>query len=77
MLTFFTFPVYFQVCMHYFFSAPFLWGEELPLFAFCWCLLIGAAVAVRRRAHLSCDFLANLLSGRARDAPGRPLLGPR
>ena len=76
-MTCFTFPVCIQVCLHSCFSAPCLWGEELPLFAFCWCLLIGAAVAVRRRARLSCDFLANLLSGRARDASGRPLVGTR
>lgn len=64
LLAFITFLVFIQVCMRYFFNASFLWGEELSLFAFIWCVFIGAAIAVRRRAHFAFDFLANLLSGR-------------
>lgn len=64
LLTFITIGVFIQVCMRYFFSLSFLWGEEMSLFAFIWCVFLGAAVAVRRRVHFSFDFLASLLPGR-------------
>jgi TRAP-type C4-dicarboxylate transport system permease small subunit len=65
LLAFITIGVFIQVCMRYFFSLSFLWGEELSLFAFIWCVFLGAAIAVRRRVHFSFDFLASLLPGRA------------
>lgn len=65
LLAFITIGVFIQVCMRYFFSLSFLWGEELSLFAFIWSVYLGAAIAVRRRVHFSFDFLASLLPGRA------------
>jgi len=65
LLAFITIGVFIQVCMRYFFNLSFLWGEELSLFAFIWCVFIGAAIAVRRRVHFAFDFLAVLLPERA------------
>ncbi len=64
--------VFTQVVLRYVFSVAFMWGEELPLFAFIWCVFLGAAVNVRRRAHFAFDFLAGFL--RARVAAGQRLL---
>jgi TRAP-type transport system small permease protein len=72
LLAFITVGVFIQVCMRYIFSMSFLWGEELSLFAFIWCVFLGSAIAVRRRAHFAFDFLANLLPGRA--AAGQRLI---
>ncbi len=65
LLGFITIGVFIQVCLRYFFSLSFLWGEEMSLFAFIWCVFLGSAIAVRRRVHFSFDFLASLLPGRA------------
>jgi TRAP-type C4-dicarboxylate transport system permease small subunit len=65
LLAFITVGVFVQVCMRYFFQLAFLWGEELSLFAFIWCVFLGAAIAVRRRAHFAFDLLAGRLRGRA------------
>lgn len=64
LLAFITIGVFIQVCMRYFLNLSFLWGEEMSLFAFIWCVFLGAAVATRRRVHFSFDFLASLLPGR-------------
>ena len=65
LLAFITIGVFIQVCLRYLFSVAFIWGEELSLFAFIWCVFLGAAVNTRRRSHFSFDFLAGLLRGRA------------
>ena len=65
LLAFITLGVFIQVCLRYLFSLSFLWGEELSLFAFIWCVFLGSAIAVRRRHHFAFDFLAGLLRGRA------------
>ena len=65
LLAFITVGVFIQVCLRYLFSVAFIWGEELSLFAFIWCVYLGAAVNVRRRSHFAFDFLAGLLRGRA------------
>jgi TRAP-type C4-dicarboxylate transport system permease small subunit len=65
LLAFITLGVFIQVCMRYLFSLAFLWGEELSLFAFIWCVFLGAAIGVRRRIHFGFDLLAGLLGGRA------------
>ena len=51
LLAFITVGVFIQVVLRYAFATSFLWGEELSLFAFIWCIFIGAAICVRRRAH--------------------------
>lgn len=65
LLLFITTGVFIQVCLRYLFSLSFLWGEELSLFSFIWCVFLGAAIAVRRRTHFAFDLLVGLLRGRA------------
>jgi len=65
LLGFITVGVFLQIVLRYGFHTSFLWGEELSLFAFTWCVYLGAAICVRRRSHFAFDFLAGLLSGRA------------
>ena len=65
LLAFITIGIFVQVCLRYLFSVAFIWGEELSLFAFIWCVFLGAAVNTRRRSHFAFDFLAGLLRGRA------------
>jgi len=72
LLAFITAGVFLQVVLRYGFGASFLWGEELSLFAFVWCIYLGAAVGVRRRTHFAFDLLAGWLTGRA--AAGQRLL---
>lgn len=64
LLAFITLGVFITVVMRYGFDASFLWGEELSIFAFIWCVFLGAGVGVRRKIHLSFDFLPNILTGR-------------
>jgi TRAP-type C4-dicarboxylate transport system permease small subunit len=56
--------VFIQVCLRYLFAKSFLWGEELSLFAFIWCVFLGAAVNTHRRRHFALDVLAQALRGR-------------
>ncbi|MEY4416977.1 MAG: hypothetical protein RIQ53_4270 [Pseudomonadota bacterium] len=41
-------------------------SEEMPRFAFVWLTFIGAAVGMRRRAHLGVDLLVQALPGAGR-----------
>ena len=65
MLAFITLGVFIQVCLRYFFAKSFLWGEELSLFAFIWCVFLGTAVCSWRRTHFAFDVLSGVLKGRA------------
>lgn len=64
LLAFITVGVFITVVMRYGFNASFLWGEELSIFAFIWCVFLGAGIGVRRKIHMSFDFLPNILKGR-------------
>ena len=64
MLALITLGVFIQVFMRYLFDASFLWGEELSLFAFIWCVFLGTAVCSWRRTHFAFDSLGSL-RGRA------------
>jgi TRAP-type C4-dicarboxylate transport system permease small subunit len=64
LLLFITAGVFLQVILRYVFATTFLWGEELSLFAFIWCVYLGAAIGVLRRNHFGFDFLAESLQGR-------------
>jgi TRAP-type transport system small permease protein len=64
LLAFITVGVFITVVMRYGFSASFLWGEELSIFAFIWCVFLGSGIGVRRKIHLSFDFLPGILRGR-------------
>jgi TRAP-type C4-dicarboxylate transport system permease small subunit len=65
LLAFITAGVFVQVVLRYAFAQSFLWGEELSLFAFIWCVYLGAAICVWRRSHFAFDLFADRLSGRA------------
>lgn len=45
-----------------------IWGEETARFAFIYLVWIGAAAAIRDRAHIRLDVLLGLLPGAARNA---------
>jgi TRAP-type transport system small permease protein len=64
MLAFITLGVFIQVLMRYFLSQSFLWGEELSLFAFIWCVFLGTAVCSWRRTHFAFDTFSQRLRGR-------------
>jgi TRAP-type C4-dicarboxylate transport system permease small subunit len=65
LLAFITIGVFIQVVLRYVFAMSFLWGEELSLFAFIWCVFLGTAVCSWRHTHFSFDMLAGRLSPRA------------
>src|SRR5512145_2012948 len=65
LLALITAGVFVQVVLRYAFAKSFLWGEELALFAFIWCVYLGAAICTWRRSHFAFDLFAGRLSGRA------------
>ena len=65
LLALITAGVFVQVVLRYGFAKSFLWGEELALFAFIWCVYLGAAICTWRRSHFAFDLFAGRLSGRA------------
>jgi TRAP-type transport system small permease protein len=56
-LAFITLGVFTQVLLRYAFNTTFLWSEELSLYAFIWCVFLGAAVGVQRHIHLGFEML--------------------
>jgi TRAP-type transport system small permease protein len=64
LLALLTLGVFVQVVLRYGFAQSFLWGEELALFAFIWCVYLGAAICVWRRSHFAFDLFADRLKGR-------------
>lgn len=65
LLAFITIGVFIQVVLRYVFAMSFLWGEELSLFAFIWCVFLGTAVCSWRHTHFSFDIFSEILTGRA------------
>ena len=65
LLAFITIGVFIQVVLRYVFAKSFLWGEELSLFAFIWCVFLGTAVCSWRHTHFSFDLFSEVLRGRA------------
>ncbi|QDZ01345.1 TRAP transporter small permease [Nitratireductor mangrovi] len=59
-----TLGIFVQVVLRYAAGASFLWGEELSVFAFVWCIFLGAVLNVRRRSNFAFEFFADLLPGR-------------
>jgi TRAP-type transport system small permease protein len=55
LLAFITIGVFIQVVLRYVFAMSFLWGEELSLFAFIWCIFLGTAICSSRHSHFSFD----------------------
>jgi TRAP-type transport system small permease protein len=68
LLAFITLGVFIQVVLRYLFATSFLWGEELSLFAFIWCVFLGSVVCSWRRTHFSFDIFSELLTGRTAGA---------
>jgi TRAP-type transport system small permease protein len=68
LLAFITLGVFIQVVLRYVFATSFLWGEELSLFAFIWCVFLGTVVCSWRRTHFSFDIFSELLTGRTAGA---------
>jgi TRAP-type C4-dicarboxylate transport system permease small subunit len=64
LLAFITIGVFIQVLLRYLFAMSFLWGEELSLFAFIWCIFLGTAICSSRHTHFSFDMFSQL-RGRA------------
>jgi TRAP-type transport system small permease protein len=64
LLAFITVGVFIQVVLRYVFAMSFLWGEELSLFAFIWCIFLGTSICSSRHIHFSFDMFAEL-RGRA------------
>ena len=60
LLAFITIGVFIQVVLRYVFAMSFLWGEELSLFAFIWCIFLGTAICSERRTHFSFDRFSGL-----------------
>jgi len=65
LLAFITLGVFIQVVLRYVFATSFLWGEELSLFAFIWCVFLGSAICSFRRTHFAFDVFSEALHGRA------------
>jgi TRAP-type C4-dicarboxylate transport system permease small subunit len=65
LLALITAGVFLQVALRYVFDASFLWAEELSLFAFIWCVYLGAAVGAWRHSHFSFELGADWPKGRA------------
>ena len=68
LLAFITAGVFVQVVLRYVFSTSFLWGEELSLFAFIWCVFLGAAICSWRGTHFGFELFEHVLRGRAAGA---------
>jgi len=64
LLAFITIGIFIVVVARYIFATSFLFGEELSLFAFIWCVFLGAALCVRHRTHFAFDYFETL-GGRA------------
>jgi TRAP-type C4-dicarboxylate transport system permease small subunit len=64
LLAFITIGVFIQVVLRYVFATSFLWGEELSLFAFIWCVFLGSCVCSWRRTHFAFDLFEDRLKGR-------------
>lgn len=56
-----------QVLMRYLFAAPNPWSEEVSRFGFVWLSLLGASLAVERRAHFGFEQVTRKLGPRARE----------
>ena len=55
-----------NVVARYAFNSNILWALEMTVFLFAWLVLLGAAYAVKKGAHLGVDLIVNLLEAKAR-----------
>jgi len=59
-----------QVFYRYVLARPLHWTDEAARYIFVWLCMLGAAVAVRRNAHVSLDYFALKLPERLRKTAG-------
>jgi TRAP-type C4-dicarboxylate transport system permease small subunit len=64
LLAFITIGTFVQVVLRYTAGTSFLWAEELSVFAFIWCIFLGAVINVRRRTNFAFDLLGEVLPRR-------------
>lgn len=53
-----------QVVSRYVFNRPFIWTEEISLFAFCWFTFMGSAACSYEKSHLEVDYFYNRAKSR-------------
>lgn len=53
-----------QVVSRYIFNRPFIWTEEISLFAFCWFTFLGSAACSYEKSHLEVDYFYNRMKPR-------------
>jgi TRAP-type C4-dicarboxylate transport system permease small subunit len=56
-----TILVFMQVLFRYWLHLPLDWGEEVSRYLFIWAAMLGAAIAMKRRAHFGIDLLVKVL----------------
>ncbi|HSB70152.1 MAG TPA: TRAP transporter small permease [Candidatus Methylomirabilis sp.] len=56
-----TVSIFLQVLIRFVFKYPLPWTEEISRIAFVYSIFVGAAIAVREKAHLNVDFVLVLL----------------
>ncbi|HWT77805.1 MAG TPA: TRAP transporter small permease [Candidatus Acidoferrum sp.] len=56
-----TLSVFLQVLIRFVFKYPLPWTEEVSRIAFVYSIFVGAAIAVREKAHLNVDFVLVVL----------------
>lgn len=57
-----------NVVARYVFDSNILWALEMTVFLFAWLVLLGAAYAIKKGAHLGVDLVVNMLEPKARRA---------
>ena len=55
-----------QVISRYVFNRPFIWTEEISLFAFCWFSFVGSAACSYEKSHLEVDYFYNRTQSRVK-----------
>jgi len=53
-----------QVIFRYLFNSPLFWSEELSRYCFVWVVFVGAAIAMKRGAHIGVDYFEMKLPSR-------------
>jgi len=57
-----TLLTFYNVVARYVFNSGLLWALEVTVFLFGWLVLLGAAYAVKKRAHIGVDAITNAVS---------------
>lgn len=66
LLSFMTIFIFFQVLSRFVFNAPLAWSEEAARFIFVWTIYISAALAVKKKEHISVEVGIMFLKGKVR-----------